>query len=180
MKYKKCPLCELNYISEGEELCSTCRAQKASISSYLLRDKECGTNSRKVYQEYAERYGWDEWQANQFGKEGLPLYAPKATPEKYSVWFIAHSNWTGDDAGQWENEISRDWNTIEEFWESHLSVRASDYFTRVTFAKNSMGQYIFLGVYKPDPEAKKIIRNGEIRWIKTYHCISQCYPIKKD
>ena len=178
MKYIKCPKCELNYILENEELCPTCKAEEAPRSPNLVRGKECGTNSRTLYEEYADRYDWDKLQANQFGKEGLPLYAPKATPEKYSVWCIAHSNWTGDEAGRWENKISPDWDTIEEFWKDHLSVRASDYFNRVAFAKNSMGQYIFLGVYKPDPEAKKTIENGEIRWIKTYHCISQYYSIK--
>ena len=178
VKYKKCPLCELNYIVETEKLCPTCRKQNAAISSNLVRDKECGTNSRNIYEEYADRYGWNKSQANQFGEEGLPLYAPTCTPEKYSVWCIAHSNWTEDAKGQWENEISYDRNTIEEYWKDHLAVRASDYTIRVVFAKQSTRQYIFLGVYKPDSDIKKVIRDGEIRWVKTYRSISQCYPMK--
>ncbi len=180
MNYKKCPECGLKYISETEELCSACRRVREIGSSHLVRGRECGTNSRNVYEDHAARYGWDKWLANQFGRLGLPLYAPRATPEKFSVWMIAHSNWFGDKGGQWRNTISPDENTIEEIWDDPLSARASDFTTRVTFARNLNRQYEFLGVYAPDREVKRIIEEGQLRGVITYRCISKRYPIKTD
>lgn len=180
MKYIKCPECELNYIPEGEKFCSDCRRRIALPFRDLVRGKESGTNSRDVYEECAKRYRWDMSQANQFGKLGLLLYALKATPEKFSVWFIAHSNWTGDKGGKWQNEISLYENTIEVIWDDPLSARAADFTTCVVYAKNQYGQYEFLGVYKPDRDVKRVVKDGSTRGIVTFHCISEGYPIKAD
>ncbi len=186
MEYKKCPKCELNYIPENEDLCPECKqtikpAQSQSIVtryySRLERGRIYGTNSRTIYETGCDCFGWDRSKANQFGRQGVPLYAASATPEKYSVWFISHSNWTATQGGEWANVISRDMDTIKEYWRDYAAVKTSDYITRVVFAKKD-GNYCFLGIYEPEPEFQKEIWDGETHYVKIYYCISEVYPIK--
>ena len=145
----------------------------------LVRGAIYGSDSRKVYEKHAESFGWDKRQANQFGKQGLPLYAQSATPEGYSVWCIAHSNFSGDKGGKWTNEISPDMDTIREFWESFSAIGKSDNTIRVTFVK-VQGGYEFFGVYKLDPGVEEVQKDGKTQWVKTYRCISERYPFKAD
>lgn len=156
----------------------------------LVWGRYCGTKSRRAYETWAEIFGWNQSHAGQF-EWGGSLYAPRATPERYSVWFVAHSNFVGDRVEMWENEISDDEEVIREYWKDHLSLRGSDNAIRVVFARRLAGQdyatgieymagYYFLGIYKPDAEAPKIMRKGETAWVKTYRRISCCYPpVKK-
>ena len=43
MKYKKCPKCELNYITEDEELCAVCRPQIKTTSQIKKVETEVST-----------------------------------------------------------------------------------------------------------------------------------------
>ena len=43
----------------------------------LFNGLPCGTNTQKIYEEFAEKFGWDKFQANQFGSKGY-LYMPVA------------------------------------------------------------------------------------------------------
>ncbi len=152
----------------------------------LYRGDLCGTNSKDIYEKYAEIFGWDIGQKSQFGQMGQPLYARSATPEGYSVWCIAYSNLNGAKGGHWNNEISKDKQEIKEFWENctydHLH-DFSEMTTRVVFAKEKDGKYKFLGVYKCVSRAE---RRETVEWadaygyLKTYRCISKEYPIPQD
>ncbi len=148
----------------------------------LFNGLPCGTNTRKIYEEFAEKFGWDKFQANQFGRQGAPLYARKATPEGYNVWCIGHSNWTEDKGGDWSNEISYGEEFIDEYWED-ISHDYNDFISlryRVTFAKKKGSGYHFLGVYEvcenPDT-SKKVLHNDKSVWVKHYHRICENYPI---
>lgn len=149
----------------------------------LFNGLPCGTNTQKIYEEFAEKFGWDKFQANQFGKQGLPLYARSATPEGYNVWFIGHSNWTVSKGGNWTNEILRGGELINEYWDN-IDRSFADFVDlnkhRVIFAKKKDGYYYFLGIYetaeKPDLN-KKEIHNGKSVWVRRYRRISENYPL---
>lgn len=150
----------------------------------LFRGKECGTNSKYIYEKYAGMFGWDISQKRQFGAQGQPLYARDVTYEGYSVWCIAHSNLNGTKGGHWRNKIFGD--KIEEFWETRTHDYLHDFSemtTRVVFAKNKNGKYEFLGVYEcvsRSEEQKMVEWAGDYGYVKTYHCISKCYPLITD
>lgn len=148
----------------------------------------CGTNTHKIYEEFAEKFGWDKWQSNQFGKQGLPLYARNATPEGYNVWCIGHSNWTKEKRKDkkkdkdWDNVILNNAEQIDEYWQD-IQREYGDFMDlkyRVVFAKKKDGYYYFLGVYelaeKPDLN-KKEIHNGKSVWVRRYRRISENYPV---
>lgn len=149
----------------------------------LFNGFPCGTNSRKIYEEFAEKFGWDKRQSNQFGKQGTPLYARRATPEGFNVWAISHSNLINekDKGGYFKNEILNGGNLINEYWGSIYDLYDDfvDLTYRVAFAKKRDGFYYFLGVYEvseqPDPEYK-VEYNGQTVWVKRYRRISENYP----
>ena len=155
-----------------------------NCKTHLFRGKICGTNSKDVYKKYAEIFYWDASQTSQFGAQGQPLYAREATPEGYSVWCIAYSNLNAKKGGKWVNHISDDKEIIEELWENRTYDYLHDYketTTRIAFAKNKEGKYEFLGVYKCEPlpkEAKMVEWYDAFGFVKTYRCISKCYPLK--
>ncbi len=152
----------------------------------LSRGVPCGTNSKKIYENYAEQFGWDTSQGSQFGKQGQPLYARSATSEGYSVWCIAHSNLNGTKGGRWSNEISYDKKTIKEFWETRTYDYLHDFSdttTRVVFVKNKKNEYEFLGVYERvslSEEQKTVEWFGTYGYLKTYRWVSDYYPFKAD
>lgn len=149
----------------------------------LFNGLPCGTNSKNIYEDYAEKFGWDKRQANQFGKRGLPLYARNATPEGYNMWFIGHSNLTATKGGDWDNEILYGGEKINEYWKK-IDNKADfyDMTHRVVFAKKKDGYYYFLGIYevseKPDL-TKQIEHNGKYVWVRRYRRICENYPISK-
>lgn len=151
----------------------------------LFNGLPCGTNTRKIYEEFAGKFGWDMRQANQFGKQWLPLYARSATPEGYNVWCIGHSNWTASKGGNWTNEILRGGELINEYWDT-VDRAFADFIDlkkyRVVFAKKKDGFYYFLGVYesaeKPDT-TKTVEHNGKNVYVRRYRLISENYPLNK-
>jgi len=174
-KYMKCPECEINYIVQGrEEVCATCKRNRAPINTGTrgVRNKgaygsikndrklrlglEYGTNTREIYIEGCEVFGWNKRFVNEFGRQGALLYANNATPEGHAVWFLAHSNLTNSTAERWENwfetvETAND--TIHEQHKDRMlmwQIRQDQAIhRRITFAKKSnASQYMFMGIYK--------------------------------
>lgn len=173
MNYKKCPKCELNYISENETLCSSCSAKDSYTDfSCIVRGRVYGTNSRKIYEKFCETLGWDKSQANQFGARRTPLYAENCdTNRENDVWFIFYPNYDKDRLD----------SVVEDYHVVNLIQNGGDYIieivdekigksnnaNRITFVKTQSG-YEFLGVYK-------LMQNGTTR---IHERISDNYPIK--
>lgn len=51
-----------------------------------------GTNSRTIYLDFCDKYGWKKELSNNFGYQGALLYAENATQEGYSVWMLSNSD----------------------------------------------------------------------------------------
>lgn len=109
--------------------------------------QDCGAKAKTIYEMCCKRYGFKQEYSGKFGlRQGL--YAADATPEGYSVWFLAHSNWTGTENGKWKNTIKPLERIITEQW-NHLDSRFYyDNGIRIVFAKNKNMRYVFLGIYK--------------------------------
>ena len=135
-----------------------------------------GTCAQDIYDACCEEFGWDASKRYLFGRR-MPLYAEGASPEGYSPWFIAHSNWTEDKGGHWKNTICEGW--IEEVWERPNDDMKRDMTKRIVFAKHPTYGYVFLGVYdSSEPQAKRS-PEGKIIWVKIYESTAAIYPWKK-
>lgn len=178
MNYRKCPKCELNYITEDEELCAMCKP-KIAITSYakqtetdffhIVRGRVYGGNSRKIYEKFCETLGWDKSKANQFGWQ-TPLYATNADTDRTNdVWFIFYPNYDAEklDTAVADyhvvNLIRNDGDEIIEIVDDEIG--ESNHANRITFVKTSNG-YEFFGVYE-------IVKNGTAR---LYRRIYDYYP----
>ena len=180
MNYRKCPKCDLNYITDDEELCAVCMPQIKVTSyaktvetdfSHIMRGCVYGGNSRKIYEKFCGTLGWDKNKANQFGWQ-TPLYAANADTNKTNdVWFIFYPNYDAQrldsvvDNYHVVNLIQNNGDTIIEVVDDNLG--KSNNANRNTFVKTNSG-YEFFGVYK-------IVENGTTR---RYQRISDNYPIK--
>ncbi len=108
MRYKRCPICELTFIPEDEEMCEMCRAKqslkegdpgnikgeaegKQPEFSSLERFRSYGTNSQNIYLKMCDAFGFDKSKAYRFGRQ-RPLYA-ECVDRHFStdVWFLSHS-----------------------------------------------------------------------------------------
>lgn len=179
MKYKKCPKCNLNYITDDEELCSMCKIRTRITThsktvetdfSHIVRGRIYGGNSRKIYEKFCDTLGWDKNKSNQFGWQ-TPLYAANADTDRVNdVWFIFYPNYdekrldTVVDDYHAVNLIQNNGDKIIEIVDD--TIGKTNNANRITFVKTS-GGYEFLGVYK-------IIRNGTTR---IYQRIYDNYPI---
>ena len=129
-----------------------------------------GTASNRIYEACIPVFGFAQEGLKEFGWNNH-MYAKAATKEGYSVWMLAHSNWTDTKNGKWRNTISEGFRLITEDWGENaagLEKELPDEI-RVTFAKDASGVYVFLGVFKCaliDPEKR----------IKIYERISDKYP----
>jgi hypothetical protein len=180
MTYKKCPKCELNYITDDEELCATCKPQIKITShsktvetdfSHIVRGRVYGGNSRKIYEKFCDTLGWDKNKANQFGWQ-TPLYAANADTDSVNdVWFIFYPNYDAQrldtvvDDYHVVNLIQNNGDNIIEVVDDNIG--KSNNANRITFVKTNSG-YEFFGIYK-------IIQNGTTR---LYQRIYDNYPFK--
>ena len=142
----------------------------------LQRDltKGYGGSAQPIYDECCEKFGWDKSQRYLFGKQ-RGLYAENVTHEGFNVWFLAHSNWTQTNGGEWSNLILRD--TIEEVWlKPQYSTYYRDEAIRVVFAKTKAHGYVFIGLYRPINLEGRVLSNGNRVAIRTYQRISDVYP----
>lgn len=148
---------------------------KPLIDDSLQRDltKGYGGSAQPIYDECCIKFGWDNSRRYLFGRQRY-LYAESATPEEYSPWFLAHSNWTQTKGGEWSNKILSD--TIEEVWLKPDNAMYDDQTIRVTFAKTKSYGYVFIGIYRPINLEEKILSDGSRVFIKTYQRISDVYP----
>ncbi len=156
----------------------------------LFCGKDCGTNSKEIYEKYAQMFDWDTFQRTQFGAQRQPLYARDATPEGYSVWCIAYSNLNGRKGGHWRNrftggyDVTEGYDLIEEFWEIRTHDHLHDFSemtTRVVFAKNQKGHYQFFGVYECVSRTERqqwVDWANDFGYLKTYRRVSKGYPRK--
>lgn len=178
MNYKKCPKCELNYITDDEELCKECRPQ-IKIASHaktietdflkIIRGHVYGGNSRNIYEKFCDTLGWDKYKSNQFGWQ-TPLYAANVDKDKEcGVWFIFYPNYDAQkldsvvDDYHVVNLIQNSGDSIIEVVDSGATFNSK---YRIVFVKTNKG-YEFFGVYKT-------VQTGATR---LYQRISDNYPI---
>ncbi|MBQ2876424.1 MAG: hypothetical protein IJE25_05395 [Clostridia bacterium] len=128
-----------------------------------------GTNSKVIYLNCCEWFGWDKSQKNNFGKQGTLLYAKGATPEKYSPWFVANHNLHKTQGGKWTNTIEGDF--IHEEWHTPDSRLWEDKSIRVVFLKLN-GEYKFYGLF----EVHAVIQKENFKFTKIYKRIAMNYP----
>ena len=149
------------------------------LPKLLKRDlnKGYGSKAIEVYDDFCSQFKWDRTQRGSFAPQ-KPLYAFDATPEGYSVLFLAHSNWTDSQAKCHviKNTIVGD--LIEEVWGEPGYDLYHDQNTRIVFAKRKLYQsftYVFLGIYKPIKVRVELENNKKI-WVKVFKKISDVYP----
>lgn len=132
----------------------------------LKRGEIYGTAAQEIYDDCCKKFRWDRSKRGQFGRQQL-LYAENSDYiGKQSVWFLAHSNWTGTNNGCWINRI---WNdTIEEEYMDGYRPSTIDKTDRIVFAKTKNGKYMFLGVYKIESQTHNK---------RVYILISSQYPM---
>ena len=143
-----------------------------NASSPLIAGKKYDTASNRIYEACIPAYNFSKEGLKEFGWNNR-MYAKAATKEGYSVWMLAHSNWTDTKHEKWRNTISDGYRLITEDWEADangLEKEIPDEI-RVVFAKDSSGVYIFLGVF----QCKKIDLEGRK---KEYTLIYDKYPIQ--
>ena len=140
-------------------------------STPLTAGKKYGTASNRIYEACIPAFGFAPEGLKEFGWNNH-MYAKAATKEGYSVWMLAHSNWTDTKNGKWRNTISEGFRLITEDWGENaagLEKELPDEI-RVTFAKDAAGAYIFLGVFQC------MVIDQEKR-LKKYELISDKYPM---
>lgn len=142
---------------------------KPKSKELLTLGNECGTNSKVVYLNCCQWFGWDKNQKNNFGMQGTLLYAKKATPEGYSPWFISHHNLQQTQGGKWSNTIENDY--IHEEWHTADERLWDDKSIRVVFLKLN-GKYYFYGLF----EVCSIKQKENFKYVKTYKRIANKYP----
>lgn len=143
---------------------------KASVGNQLKSMNVYGTKAQDIYDECCKQLGFKSYYRGLFGML-QELYALNATKEGYSVWFLAHSNWTATSNGKWSNEIHDGIKYIDEFWDDTTIGRfKEDAEIRVTFAKKKNNKYVFLGIYK-------CLFIDDVKRVKRYEIISDKYPL---
>lgn len=164
MDYKKCPNCDLNYITEDEEICSVCyspmvtkKSNRPTITNdftKLVQGLGYGGNSRKIYEKLCDTLGWDKRKADQFGWQ-TRLYATNCDRErKRDVWFLFYANYDLKNATPQNIDCIEDAHVInfilnngdtilESIDESYGKSNEAD---RIVFVKVN-GIYEFLGVF---------------------------------
>ncbi len=105
--------------------------------------RSCGKKALEIYDKCCELFGWKRSLRGEFGPQRR-LWAGKATPENYDVWFVSRSNINGANNDSWNNTVDNARGTITVDWHIPFEGVAG---TRVTFVKNREGQYVFYGVY---------------------------------
>lgn len=155
---------------KAAKLANSDPVEPIATESPLTAGKKYGTASNRIYEACIPVFGFAQEGLKEFGWNNH-MYAKAATKEGYSVWMLAHSNWTDTKNGKWRNTISEGFRLITEDWGENaagLEKELPDEI-RVTFAKDASGVYVFLGVFKCaliDPEKR----------IKIYERISDKYP----
>lgn len=144
--------------------------ETVSTDNPLTAGKKYGTASNRIYEACMKAYGFAEEGLKEFGWNNH-MYAKDVTKEGYSVWMLAHSNWTDTKNEKWRNTVSEGYRLITEDWGDNATGLEKELPNeiRVTFAKDGAGAYVFLGVF----QCTSIDRTNRI---KKYELISDRYP----
>lgn len=152
-----------------------------------------GGRAQTVYDAGCNTFDWDKSKRGNFSMMKI-LYATHATPEDYSVWCLCNiaqkviSNnrisWMNVDSvfnsgKNWANILLSDGSLIYEIWKDigpAFPGYRNDMTTRVTFLKykDTKGEYIFAGIYKPVKAEDKVI-GSSVYHIKVYERIEDTY-----
>lgn len=152
------------------------------------RWKQLGTNSRTIYLDCCEKYGWKKELANKLGYQGSPQFVENATNEGYNVWLLTHSNLNDSNAIRWGNKITEDLLTVTQYNTINGEENDTKNGTRtiknlrIVFAKTrlSTGEgYAFLGVYK-FVERIPLYNNPDYVAKYVFKQVSKVYPFKTD
>lgn len=141
------------------------------ISGNLIKGHVYGTAAKDIFEAGCDAFAWNQYESKCFGWQ-TPNYSEIATKEGYSVWFLAHSNWTDSDTAGVKNKISSTY--MEQWWmESDHPIATTH--KRVIFAKKD-NHYIFLGVFKFIGKERTEIQDGKIYYIERFDLVSESYP----
>ena len=146
-------------------------SDKIALTRTLKKGASYGTNAKKIFEACADALGWDSLEKKCFGWQ-TPNYSEVATPEGYSVWFLAYSNWQKGGSGRPENIISETY--MEQWWPDTAYPRATAR-RRVIFAKRG-GAYYFLGIFEFVGSVREEIRDGRRFWVERFNRVSTNYP----
>lgn len=140
--------------------------------SKIIMNREYGTNSKTVYVNMCNSFGWDKTQIGCFSR-GRSLCAVRADKErKRDIWFIYNPNFDVNFTNVRDND-NKPIDTILDNGEAIKEIIPFHYETdhtpeRVVFAKNQNGKYTFLGIYKC---------NDEDTHTRIWHRYATEYPI---
>lgn len=129
------------------------------LTTTKLNKLDCvGTVAKDIYDSLCKNENFN-WNINNVGKYGMMqhLYSKNATPEGYSVWFLAYSTYNekkSDTRGIF-NCIEENTDDVVEYWDD-IETFNKECDTNeidekiVTFIQNKKGQYIFWGILKTE------------------------------
>ena len=141
------------------------------IGGNLIKGQVYGTAAKDIFEAGCDAFAWNQYESKCFGWQ-TPNYSEIATKEGYSVWFLAHSNWTDSATAGVKNKISSTY--MEQWWmESDHPIATTR--KRVIFAKKD-NHYIFLGVFKFIGKERIEIQDGKIYYIERFDLVSENYP----
>ena len=141
------------------------------VGTRLIRGKYYGTSAESIYVNCCDKLKWSYYEKGKFAKQ-KKLYSNVATPEGYSVWFLAHSNWTGTHTAGVINKISESY--MEQWWMDSTHPRATKR-KRIIFAKSEL-KYMFLGIYEFVGYERKEEINGKIYYVERFDLLNEQYP----
>ncbi len=107
MGYRKCPVCELNFISDDMEMCDVCAGKYSAKKTAkagrqkktegpiildfppLLCGSVYGSNAKNIYIKMCEKFGFRPSKAYLFGGQNRPHFAAGVDEDKSTdVWFM--------------------------------------------------------------------------------------------
>lgn len=141
------------------------------IGGNLIKGQVYGTAAKDIFEAGCDAFAWNQYESKCFGWQ-TPNYSEIATKEGYSVWFLAHSNWTDSDTAGVKNKI---YSTYMEQWWMESDHPIATTRKRVIFAKKD-NHYIFLGVFKFIGKERTEIQDGKIYYIERFDLVSENYP----
>jgi len=145
-----------------------------SVTQGLIVNKEYGSKAQDIYERCCDSLNFDYKKIDCFAPRQL-LFATKAAPGGYDVWFLPHSNLNVSNTPSWTNIYCLNGDIIYELW--HVEDDNVDKNDRLTFIKQGNGDYVFLGVYRLEKKISigETIGNLECKKIKIYKRVSTEY-----
>lgn len=140
----------------------------------LTKNTSYGTNGQEIYLKCCESFFWNFSEKGKFG--GQKIMFSENAADGYSVWFLPHSNFTGDraESGKWENYVSPPY-IWEKYDNKEIPMTFGD--KRITFVRmyneaSCKYEYVFMGIY----QSYEIIKSEEDNLVLKYKRISEEYP----